>query len=178
MSRLVRWFAALLVITAVFATIYVVMQQVERQGADDAPARLASQVASQLVAGVTPRPAAEDRVDLATSTALFYVVYDVNGRAADGTGYLGGTLATVPPGVVAAGRTSAGDHVTWQTSDGLRFAVVVRRSGASVVLAGQSLAPTETRIDGLGLLVLAAWLAAAALLVIAFFVDRALRAIE
>ncbi len=84
----------------------------------------------------------------------------------------------MPSGVLAAGRSSAGDRVSWQPREGLRFAVVEQRQGSRVVLAGQSLAPAESRIDTLGLLVLAAWLATAALLVIAFFVDRALRAIE
>ena len=48
MTRIVRWTATAVIVTALLATLYVVMQQSERQGADDAPGRLASQIAAQL----------------------------------------------------------------------------------------------------------------------------------
>lgn len=45
-KSLVAAVAAVLLTAAVFGTIYLVAQTIERQGADDAPDRLASQVAA------------------------------------------------------------------------------------------------------------------------------------
>src|SRR3954467_13677818 len=145
MTRIVRWSAIAVIVTALFASLYLVMQQIERQGADDAPARLASQVASQLSGSAADASAADD-VDLAVSDAAFFVVYDAAGRPVSGTGQLDGALATVPAGVLDQARRTGSNHVTWQTADGRRFATVEQRAGDSVVLAGQSLAPTENRV--------------------------------
>ena len=169
MTRIVRWSAIALIVTALFASIYLVMQQIERQGADDAPARLASQVASQPASGGAT---STDDVDLAVSDAAFFVVYDGADRPVTGTGRLNGALAAIPHGVLDRARRGGSNHVTWQASDGRRFATVEQQAGDSVVLAGQSLAPTEKRIDQLGLLILVAWLCVLALVVVAFLVER------
>ena len=155
------------VITAIFGSIYVVAQQVERQGANDAPLRLASQLASTNGSpGATAGAAAGDHVDLAKSLALFYVVYDSTGTPVSGTGYLDGALATLPHGVIEAARATGEDRVTWQPQPGLRFAAVAIASGANVIVAGQSLAPSESRTDAVGALLLAAWAGTIALLAV------------
>ena len=64
------------------------------------------------------------------------------------------------------------NHVTWQTSDGRRFASVEQRAGQDVTVAAQSLAPTENRIDQLGSLILIAWACTMAVVVIACFIER------
>jgi hypothetical protein len=86
-------------------------------------------------------------------------------------------LPSVPTGVLdAARRSPEGDSVTWQPMPGLRFATVEIAAGTRVVLVGQSLAPTEARIDSIGLLVVAGWLGTILLVVIGFllwlFFDR------
>jgi len=170
MTRIVRWAAIAVIVTTLFAGLYLVMQQIERQGADDAPGRLASQIASQLSDGSSV--SATDQVDLATSDAAFYLVYDRSDHPVAGTGRLDGSLATPPAGVLdQAGRAGA-NHVTWQLGDGRRFATVERRAGDSVVLAGQSLAPTEARIDRIGLLILAAWACVLLVVLGGFLVER------
>lgn len=130
------------------AAVYLTAQHLERSGADDSPVRLASQVLS------TP-PADPTRVDLATSLAPFYVIYDADGTATDGNGYLDGALAQVPAGVITTAADRGDNRVTWQPRPGLRFATVEIRDGDRVILAGQSLAPSEARTDNLGLLLLA-----------------------
>lgn len=185
MTRIVRWAAIAAIVTALFASGYLVMQQIERQGADDAPARLASQLASQLAGGA---PGADstgaggspsDDVDLALSDAAFFVVYDSADRPVSGTGRLDGSLAAIPSGVLDQARRHGTNHVTWQTADGRRFATVEQRVGDTVVLGGQSLAPTEARIDQLGLLIFVAWLCVLALVIVivivAFMVERVTR---
>jgi len=172
MTRIVRWSAIAVIVTALFAGLYLVMQQIERQGADDAPGRLASQIASQLSDGSSVDDSATDQVNLASSDAVFSVVYDRSDRPVAGTGWLDGSLATPPAGVLDQARRTGSNHVTWQLGDGRRFATVERRAGDSVVLAGQSLAPTEARIDRLGLLILAAWICVLLVVLGAFLVER------
>ena len=173
MNRIVPWSAIAVIVTALFGTVYLVMQQIERQGADDAPGRLASQVASQLSSSDAGADRSEaDDVDLAASDAAFFVVYDSADHPVSGTGRLDGALAAVPAGVLDQARRTGTNHVTWQTADGRRFATVERRSGDTVVLGGQSLAPTENRIDQMGMLILIAWACVLALVVAAFVVER------
>lgn len=144
LDRLVVWMVGAFVLTAAFAAIFVTGQQIERQGADDAGTRLATEVASSLQNGTDAGPSPHE--DLGTSLEPFYVVYDSSGRPRSGTGYLHGSLATVPPGVLEAAAL-APNKVTWQPQPGLRFATVSIRSGSETVLAGQSLAPSEARTD-------------------------------
>jgi len=173
--RIVGWMAAAVLATGLCAGLYLVVQQSERQGADDAPARLVSQVAAQLAQGGAVDVAADDprTVDMAASDAPFFVVYDSADRPVAGSGRLNGALAVIPSGVLAEARRTGADHVTWQISDGRRFATVERRAGDDVVLGAQSLAPTEDRIDRLGLLILVTWLCLLAVVVVGFVVDRA-----
>ena len=174
MTRIVRWTAAAIIVTAVFASLYLVIQQSERQGADDGPTRLASQVAAQLVdAGSAADASSTGTVDLAASDAEFFVIYDRTNHPVSGTGRLDGALPAIPPGVLDAARRSGSHHVTWQTSDGRRFASVEQRAGHDVVVAAQSLAPAENRIDQLGALILIAWACTLAVVVIASFIERA-----
>jgi len=171
MTRIVRWAATAVIVTALFSSLYLVMQQIERQGADDAPGRLASQLASELTAG-SGDDASAPAVDLAASDSLFYVVYDRSDHPVAGTGQLDGSLATVPAGVLDQARRAGSNHVTWQDSAGRRFATVEQRAGDRVVLAGQSLAPTEDRVDRIGLLILAAWACVLAIVVVAYLIER------
>ena len=158
-----------LLITVIFGSIYVVAQQIERQGANDAPLRLASQLASTNGSpGATAGAAAGDHVDLAKSLALFYVVYDSTGTPVSGTGYLDGALATLPHGVIDTARSSGEDRVSWQPRPGLRFATVAVAAGPNVIVAGQSLAPSESRTDAVGALLLASWAGTIALLAAGF----------
>jgi hypothetical protein len=176
MTRIVRWTAAAIIVTAVFASLYLVMQQSERQDADDAPARLASQVAAQLSESGRVADGSTAGVDLAASDAEFFVIYDRTNHPVSGTGRLDGALPVIPTGVLDEARRTASNHVTWQTTDGRRFASVERRAGDDVVVAAQALAPTENRIDQLGALILIAWACTLAVVVVAYFIERAVAA--
>lgn len=175
MTRIVGWMAAAVLVTGLSAGLYLVVQQSERQGADDAPARLASQVAAQLRQGGAVDVAADDpgAVDIAASDEPFFVVYDSADRPVAGSGRLNSARPVIPAGVLAEARRTGADQVTWQTSDGRRFATVERRAGDDVVLGAQSLAPTEDRIDRLGFIILVAWVCLLAVVVVGFVVDRA-----
>jgi hypothetical protein len=150
--------AAVIVATILFGTIYVVAQQLDRLGANDAPLRLASQVAAELREGQTSTVDAQPHVDLSRSLAPFVVVEDAQGRASDGSGFLKGSLVSLPTGVLASAAKSGQDDVTWQPAPGLRFATVTLRVGDQFVSAGQSLKPSEDRDGTVRLLVGFGWL--------------------
>lgn len=163
MSRLVPWVVGAVVLTIAIAAVYLTAQQLDRQSADEQPLRLASQLASL---DEIPDAAPADRVDLASSRALFYVVYDASGTPVSGTGYLDGELAQVPAGVITTAADQGENSVSWQPRTGLRFATVELRDGDRVVMAGQSLAPSETRTQNIGALLLLGWVGGVVLLTI------------
>jgi hypothetical protein len=161
MQRLVPWIVGGIVLSIALAAVYLTAQQLDRGGADDEPQRLATQLASL---GDIPSPSPADRVELASSQAVFYVVYDATGKPVSGTGYLDGALAQVPKGVITTAAADGSNAVTWQPERGLRFATVELRAGDVVIVSGQSLGPSETRTDHIGALLLIGWLVAIALL--------------
>jgi hypothetical protein len=150
--------AAIVVTTILFGTVYVVAQQLDRLGANDSPLRLASQVAAELREGQTTTVDAQPHVDLSRSLAPFVVVEDAQGRASDGSGFLKGSLVSLPTGVLASAGKSGQDNVTWQPAPGLRFATATLRVGDQFVSAGQSLKPSEDRDGTVRLLVGLGWL--------------------
>jgi hypothetical protein len=161
MRQTTPWIIGAIVLSVTLGALYAVAQQIERQGANDNPQRLATQVASDLASENLPVA----RVDLASSFAVFYVVYDRHGHPEFGNGYLHDDLAAPPVGVIETAAADGSNSVTWQPEAGLRFATVELREGDHVVLAGQSLVPSESRTDRLGLLIALAWGAGMAILV-------------
>jgi hypothetical protein len=150
--------AAIVVATILFGTIYVVAQQLDRQGANEAPLRLASQVAAELREGQTTTVDAQPHVDLSRSFAAFVVVEDAQGSSTSGSGFLEGALVSLPTGVLANAAKTGQDNVTWQPGPGLRFATVTLKVGNQFVTAGQSLKPSEDRDSNIQLLVGLGWL--------------------
>jgi len=136
----------------------VVAQQLDRLSANDAPLRLASQVAAELREGQMTTLKTQPHVDLSRSLATFVVVEDAEGQPSAGSGFLTGSLVSLPTGVLAAAARSGQDDVTWQPTPALRFATVTLKVGDQFVSAGQSLKPTEDRDATVQLLVASGWL--------------------
>jgi hypothetical protein len=150
--------AAMVVATILFGTIYVVVQQFDRLSANDAPQRLASQVAAELREGQSATVDAQPHVDLSRSLADFVVIEDAQGAASAGSGFLKGQLVSLPTGVLASAATSGEDNVTWEPEPRLRFATVTLKVGDQFVSAGQSLQPSESRDGTFRLLIGVGWL--------------------
>jgi hypothetical protein len=168
MRRYIPWIGALGILIVLTGMTYGVMQQIERQGADDSPLRLATQVSSDLARGRSTTIDRLPRVDLSNSFAPFVVVFGVDGKPTSGNGYLHGALASPPSGVISTARKAGQVSVTWQPSTGLRFATVSIKSSDRVVMAGQSLAPSEHRTENIGTVVAAGGLGCVIILVLAF----------
>ncbi|MEJ1229694.1 MAG: hypothetical protein WDM88_02170 [Galbitalea sp.] len=157
---LLRWLMPLVVTTILFGTIYAVVQQFDRLSANDVPLRLASQVAAELREGQSATLDAQPHVDLSRSLAPFVVVEDAQGSPTAGSGFLRGSLVSLPTDVLSSAARTGTDTVTWQPRNGLRFATVTLRVGDQFVSAGQSLQPSESRDGTFQLLIGSGWLAA------------------
>jgi hypothetical protein len=175
-GALLRWLMPMVVATILFGTVYVVAQQLDRSQANDAPLRLATQVAAELREGQSATINSQPHVDLERSLAPFVVIENAQGVATAGSGYLRGTLVSLPTGVLSAAAKNGRDDVTWQPASGLRFATITLRVDGQFITAGQSLAPSEDRLPNLQLLVGFGWLAS--MLVIGgcwFWLSRVIR---
>jgi hypothetical protein len=159
MVRLPR-IAAIVVATILFGTVYVVALQLDRLSADDAPLRLASQVAAELREGQTKTLTAQPHIDLERSLAPFVVIESDQGSASAGSGFLKDSLVSLPNTVLANAAKSGRSDFTWQPHTGLEFATVTLRVGSQFVSAGQSLAPQNGRAGTIALLVGTGWLIA------------------
>jgi hypothetical protein len=62
--------------------------------------------------------------------------------------------------------------VSWQPSAGLRFATIEVATEDGVVMTGQSLAPSEERTEGMGMLVAIGWAVSIAVILAGFGVSR------
>jgi hypothetical protein len=159
-KRILGWGAAIAITTLLFGTVYVVAEQLDRLSANDAPLRLASQVASEIRGGQSATLSAQPHVDLSRSLAPFVVVEDAQGQSTAGSGFLDGSLVSLPNPVLQDAAKNGRADVTWQPRGGLRFATVTLRVGDRFVTAGQSLAPSDDRDSSLRLTVVFSWLAA------------------
>ncbi|MFP3464906.1 hypothetical protein [Leifsonia sp. SIMBA_070] len=165
--RLVIAVAAYALFAGSLAVVYAVVQHNGRNAVEDAPRQLLSS---------TVDPSSEPHEELARFQGVFWVRYDAGDRPIAGNGYLHGTIATVPSGVLATAREAGEDAVTWQPENGLRFAIVAEDVGhGDVMMAGASLDRTEGRADATLLYVLLGLIAGAVVVAVACAVDALVR---
>jgi hypothetical protein len=144
------WVCGALLVTIGAALYSGVAQQAARRTAEDAPRALLTRTWSALTAGQPPQSVTSGPVvDLADHGSPFVVVYDSHHRILAADAVLAGTALVVPAGVLDTARDRGEDAVTWQPAEGVREAVVARpwssATGKGVVVAGASLAGSESR---------------------------------
>lgn len=162
MRSLIRWLAAVAVLTLLCAVGYVSLQQLGRQSANDRP--------GELVAFALQHPDAPPgpQLDLAQDGPPFVNAYAADGTPLSGTGFLNGGLARLPQGVLDEARSKGMDTVTWQPQEGVRYAVTVRSAEDRVIVAGQSLKATEVRAVRALVILAVVWLGSVLVLAAAF----------
>ncbi len=132
-----------IILTGLFSTMYVLVQQQGRMLANDTPTLLATQVAKQLDAGLGLASVNMGATDLANNPVPFVIVYDKQGKAVGGSGYLDKKLAVAPKSMLQHAKTNRNNIVTWQPKAGVRIASVTVAAKDYYVLGGQSLKSTE-----------------------------------
>lgn len=111
--------------------------------ANDTPTLLATQVAKQLDAGLGLSSVNMGATDLANNPVPFVIVYDKQGKAVGGSGYLDKKLAVAPKSMLQHAKANRNNVVTWQPKAGVRIASVTVAAKDYYVLGGQSLKATE-----------------------------------
>lgn len=150
--------AILAVITMIFVTMYAVVQQDERQSANDPQIQIAEDAAASLDSGGSFQSIIlPTRIDIAKSLSVFTAAFDDSGKPLGSSGYLNDELPTLPPGVFDYMRSEGEDRFIWQPEKGVRDAVVVAKYSGGFVMAGRSLREVEKRESGLLTMVFASW---------------------
>lgn len=158
---LARWIQLAALATALSLLVYLAVQQVGRQTANDPQLQVARDAAVALAAG---QPAAAltsgSQVDIGRSLSPWITIVDERGNIIASSGRLHGELRTVPAGVLETARSIGEERVTWQPERGVRMAtIVIHNPNGGFVVAGRSLQESEERTAHYGSLVLAGWLA-------------------
>lgn len=159
-------------LAVVFGTMYIVFQQQGRIQANDMPELLATQAAKQLDAGLGLQSIQMGATDLANKPVPFVVVYDKQGKAVAGSGYLNGQLAVMPAGVINHATSGQPHAVTWAPRRGIRIASVTVAAKEYYVVGAQSLARTEARSTRLLQLIIVGYALSLLVLVGAWFTRR------
>ena len=154
------------VLTGACLLSYLVMQQVERQGANDPQLQIAEDGARALAAGAPAREIASGApVDLAQSLATAIIVLDDAGNVVASNARLGEATPVPPAGVLAHVRDQWEARLTWAPNRDVRLASVTRRvDGArpGFIVVARSLREVESRIADIGRLIFAIWCVGAA----------------
>jgi hypothetical protein len=143
MKKLLPWVVALGILVVVFGTIYTVTQQSQRRDANYPQIQMAEDTAAALNSGSSPARLVSGKVDMGSSLAPFTIIYDRNGNAVSGTGYLEGELNGAPLDMLSAARFKTYNAVTWEPQDSVRIAAVIVATRNYYVLSGRSLTEVE-----------------------------------
>ena len=160
-KKIIHLIPLAIAVTALFATLYLTIQQNYRMSADDPQIQMAEDAATALGNGANPSDLnSSSKIDVAKSLAAFYIIFDQKGKVVSSNASLNNTTPTPPVGVFNSfnnksiksmlGRSnSTEDRFTWQPEGGVRIAAVLVKYDKGFVLAGRSLREVEAREDNL-----------------------------
>jgi hypothetical protein len=148
-SVLKQWLPLALVIIALSGMLYVIPQQILRQGANDPQIQQAEDAARALAQGADPKTVVPtSKIDIASSLAPFRMVLDEAGRPLAWSGELHGLPPALPSGVLDYVNQHGEDRITWEPEAGVRLAAVIVKVGEGnpgFVVAARSLREIEIR---------------------------------
>jgi hypothetical protein len=158
---LARWVQLAALATATSLLVYLAVQQVGRQTANDPQLQIARDASAGLTAGQSASAiVGTSEVDIGRSLSPWITVLDEKGAILSSSARLHGSARTVPPGVLETTRRIGEERVTWQPESGVRMAtVVVHNPKGGFVIAGRSLEESEARTAAYGRLILFGWFA-------------------
>jgi hypothetical protein len=158
---LIRWIPFVLLTTFLSGLVYITVQQVYRQNADDPQIQMSEDMANQLQNASLPQEkASSSLVDMAQSLAPFYIIFDNSVKVIASSVQLDGQTPIPPAGVFEYTKTHGQNRFTWQPKNDVREAAVITRfdgKNKGFVLAGRSLREVEKREDNLMKIVEIVW---------------------
>ena len=158
---LARWIQLAALATALSLLVYLAVQQVGRQTANDPQLQIARDAAVALGAGQHAAALTSgSQIDIGRSLSPWITITDEEGKIIASSGRFHGELRTVPAGVFEVARSIGEERVTWQPERGVRMAtIVIHNPKGGFVVAGRSLQESEWRTSHYGSLVFAGWMA-------------------
>lgn len=165
--------AAAIIISGIILFIYASVQNVHRSMANDPQLQIARDMRSARLSGRPPGQALPyDTIDAATSSALFYTIYDAGGKLVETNALLDGKIPQLPKTVLAIAREKQEDIITWQPREGVRLAMVLENiPGYGIAAVGRSLRETEERTSDLVAMMLITWASCMAVLLLHFILS-------
>lgn len=142
-KQMYLWICAVVLLTIVFGTVYVTVQQAQRNDADYPQIQMAEDTAAALNRGVPPSMLLGSSVQMDTSLAPLIIIYNMDGNPVGGTGYLHGEVPKIPKGVLVASREHEYHRVTWQPTGDVRIAAVAVPAHTYYVVGGRSMKQIE-----------------------------------
>jgi hypothetical protein len=111
-KRVYAWLPIAIGITFVFGILYILVNQIIRQGANDPQIQMAQDAAHDLSEGMPPREVIPAKnIDIRESLAPFMIVYDDAGRVLASSAELDGKTPVLPPGVFDYTREHVEDRI-------------------------------------------------------------------
>ena len=113
---------------ALCGLVYLAVQQVLRQSANDPQIQLAEDAANALAQNETTTNilSGAHTVDVGQSLAPFFLIYDDTGKPIASSGLLHGEIPSPPLGVFDYTRTHGQNRITWQPEPTVRIASVIQ----------------------------------------------------
>ncbi len=158
------WLPLAVVTTVLCGLVYLSVQQVWRQYANDPQIQMAQDAADALARGAAVEavlPA--NQIDVARSLAPFMIVFNEAGKPLASSGLLRGQIPALPGGVLDYAKQQGENRLTWQPEPGVCIASVVAAYAGGkpgFVLVGRSLRETEKRAEQAQWITGLVWLAA------------------
>ncbi len=158
------WLAIAGASTLIIGSSYAMVQQSTRLSVDDLPLATAQTVQTELDKGATPSDVVSNQlINLRKNSNVFVIVADSSQHVLASSANLDGQTPLPPSGTFAYTAAHGTDHFTWQPASGVRLATRMLTYGqdpnSGFVIAGQSLAQAESRIQIYTALAVAAWFA-------------------
>ena len=157
-----RWIPLAVTLTLICGIVYITVQQDYRLSANDPQTQMVVDAVNSLNKGIDPKSLVTGpQLDLALSLSPYLMIYDASGNPIASGVLLNGNLPYLPFGVLAYVRQKGEDVISWQPQDGIRQALVIRKTNGNnlyFVAAGRSLKKTEERIAMLGKQVTFGWI--------------------
>jgi hypothetical protein len=142
MQKILPWLATILILLVGFGTIYVVVQQSQRNDANWPQIQFAKDNAVAVDNGLQTFNVG-NRVDMDKSLAPFTNLYDKTGKPVAGTGFVNGQLPKIDPGVLSAAKGKDYNAVTWQPAKNVRIAAVAVAGKNYYVVSGRNMKEVE-----------------------------------
>lgn len=147
-------------VTVIFGSVHVMVQQVYRMNANDPQIEVTGQVADVMNQDVPLDSivSGADQTDMSKSLSLFVMLFDKDKKLAGSSAVLDGQSPTPPDGTFDVAKAKGDDRFTWEPKKGVRIAAVLKSVGdKGYVLAGRSLKEVEVRETDLVKLTAIGW---------------------